>query len=148
MSYSVEYRTWMSIWQRCGNPTYSKWGLYGGRGIKVCDRWASFDAFLADMGLKPSPRHSIERRDGSEGYSPENCYWATPQQQNRNTSRNRFLTYQGETLTVAEWAERRSMTYGSLSNRIRDGWSTEDALTIPVGRGAARVAHRQARAGA
>jgi hypothetical protein len=148
LSNTAEHRIWIAMRSRCSNPNTTKWNLYGERGITVDPRWDQFETFLADMGPRPSPRHSIERRDGSKGYSPENCYWATPQQQNRNTSRNHFLTYQGETLTVAEWAERRGMTYGSLSNRVADGWSTEDALTIPVARGAARVAHRQAQASA
>jgi hypothetical protein len=148
LSDTVEHRIWIAMRSRCSNPNTTKWNLYGERGITVDPRWDQFETFLADMGPRPSPRHSIERRDGSKGYSPGNCYWATPQQQNRNTSRNHFLTYQGETLTVAEWAERRGMTYGSLSNRVADGWSVEDALTIPVGRAAARAAHRRARVGA
>ena len=130
---------------RCSSPSNTAYLNYGARGIRVDARWDDFETFLADMGRRPSAEYSIERRDGTLGYSPENCYWATIKQQNRNTARNRFLTFEGETLTVAEWAERKGMTYGALSNRIRDGWSTEDALTIPVGRGSARVAHKSSR---
>lgn len=143
LSQTPEHRTWIAMRHRCSNPNNKKWNLYGGRGITVDPRWDDFATFLADMGPKPSRRHSIERRDGTKGYSPENCYWATPEQQNRNTTRNRTLTFQGETLTVAEWAERKGMRYGSLYARIADDWSVEDALTIPVARGAARIAHRR-----
>lgn len=142
MSKTPEYRVWLAMRQRCSNPNTTKWHLYGGRGITVCERWdKSFQAWIDDMGPRPEG-HSIERVDGDGNYEPGNCIWAPIKSQNRNTARNRFLTHAGETLTVAEWAERMGVGYSALSNRIRDGWSVEDALTIPVARGAARIAHR------
>lgn len=144
LSNTPEHRIWIAMRARCRNPTTTKWTIYGGRGITVDPRWNDFATFLKDMGPRPSARHSIERRDGNLGYTPENCYWATITQQNRNTARNRFLTYEGETMTIAEWAERKGMSYGALSNRIKDGWSVVDALSIPVDRGQARIAHRLA----
>ena len=85
---SPEYTTWNAMKMRCTNPRNIKWPLYGGRGIKVCDRWmGSFEAFLADMGPRPSRRHSIDRIDGDKNYEPGNCRWATPLEQRHNRRR-------------------------------------------------------------
>jgi hypothetical protein len=88
-----EYETWCQIKARCYNPKSDVYRYYGGRGIRVCDRWReSFSAFFEDMGLKPSARHSIERRDVNGHYEPANCYWATWSEQNankRNSPKNR-----------------------------------------------------------
>lgn len=70
---------------RCNNPSAADWANYGGRGIVVCERWDSFETFLADMGPRPSRSHSIERNDNERGYEPGNCRWATAAEQGRNT---------------------------------------------------------------
>ena len=89
---TAEYRTWKNMKSRCYNKSIKSYEYYGARGIAVCDRWLnSFENFLSDMGLRPSPSHSIDRKDNSLGYSPDNCTWATKAEQaaNRRTFRRR-----------------------------------------------------------
>lgn len=82
---TAEYRTWHGMKQRCLNPRAKKFDLYGGRGISVCQRWLDgFENFLTDMGRKPSPAHSLDRINGNGDYTPKNCRWATPSEQNNN----------------------------------------------------------------
>lgn len=133
-SMSPEYHSWRAMRERCSRPSYHAYHLYGGRGIRVCDRWNDFAAFLADMGPKPTPKHSIERKDSNGNYEPSNCRWATKIEQARNTSRNHIITYAGESLTLAEWAERTKFTSAAILTRLRRGWPVETALTRPLGR--------------
>lgn len=101
---------------------------YGGRGIQVCTRWREgFAAFYADMGPRP-PGTSIDRIDNDGPYSPENCRWATRAQQSRNTRRTRFVTAHGETLSVADWAERTGVKSCTIRYRLAKGWSPEIAV--------------------
>jgi hypothetical protein len=81
---TAEYRAWHGMKTRCSNPKRSDWKNYGGRGISVCERWASFESFLADMGPKPSARHTMDRIDNDGNYEPGNCRWATWDLQSRN----------------------------------------------------------------
>lgn len=78
---SPEYKVWQGMWQRCTNPHSTRWRLYGWRGIRVCNRWRSFENFFTDMGPRPSARHSIDRINPWKGYRPSNCKWSDPIQQ-------------------------------------------------------------------
>jgi hypothetical protein len=124
-----EHKAWQAMLRRCkpGSATASLWG---DRGITVCDRWRSFKNFLADMGPKP-PGTSLDRIDNGGNYEPSNCRWATKLQQANNTRTNRRCTYEGETLTLAEWAERTGFPYNLLRDRIHKGWPIEEAINIP-----------------
>jgi hypothetical protein len=127
-----EYAIWQAMVQRCTNPTSVNFHKYGARGITVCDAWRDYSTFLADMGRRPSNEHSLERIDNERGYEPGNCRWATVKEQANNTRWNRRLTLNGETLTVAQWAERTGMKSNTIIYRLRRGWSDEKALTGPL----------------
>ena len=131
MNDSTIYRRWHWMIQRCSNPRSEHWSYYGGRGIKVCERWHSFEAFYADMG-NPPPGTTLDRIDVNGDYSPENCRWATRTEQARNRRNTTMLTHNGETLPVAEWAERYGLSFYVLYERLKAGWSVERALTEPV----------------
>lgn len=124
------YKTWHNIKSRCKNPKASKYENYGGKGIGVCAEWDSnFEAFLEwsnANGYKEGL--TIDRIDGSKGYSPDNCRWVDYKTQNNNTSQNHLLTYQGKTLNITQWAEELGISQKMLSERIRRGWTTERAL--------------------
>jgi hypothetical protein len=134
MTNSPEYEVWRAMKKRCSVKTVSNYADYGGRGIKVCERWQSFVNFIADMGTRPSGM-TLERIDNDGDYSPENCRWATIAEQHTNMRSNRLLTLNGMTKTLTEWAHDIGMKPNTLLFRIRSGWSEERALTTPVERG-------------
>lgn len=129
---TVEHRTWSHIRQRCINPNDGAYKYYGARGIAICERWNSFENFLEDMGLRPAGSYSIERDDVDGPYSPENCRWATGVEQANNKTNNFFLNYNGEKLSITQWARRFGIKMLTLRFRIKKGWSIEKALTTPV----------------
>jgi hypothetical protein len=87
------YRAWLHMRDRCTNPNHRQWKDYGGRGIAVCERWSNFTNFLADVGERPTPKHSLDRINNNGNYEPENVRWATKVQQNNNTRRNRRIAH-------------------------------------------------------
>jgi hypothetical protein len=127
------YSIWGHMRHRCQNPNSSKYPIYGGRGIKVCERWQTFENFLADMGLPPTKKHSLDRIDVNGNYEPGNCRWATDKEQGNNRRDNRLIPFNGATRTLAEWAEVTGLERFTISNRLDNlHWSVEKSLTTPV----------------
>jgi hypothetical protein len=119
--------------ERCLNPNNDNYHRYGGRGVTICDRWADFANFLADMGERPSAKYSIDRYPDKNGnYEPNNCRWATQRQQMANVSYNVMITAKGETLPMEEWARRLGTSGSTIHYRLQRGWSPEDAVTMPL----------------
>lgn len=131
---TTEYRTWRAMKRRCLNPNASQFAYYGGRGITICQRWIdSFEAFLADMGPKPSPKHTLDRHPDPNGpYEPGNCRWATQSEQVTNSRTALRLTHAGITDTAAGWGRRLGMKATVICGRLFHGWSVERALTEPI----------------
>ena len=120
---------------RCNDPNGIDYPDYGGRGIRVHPEWeTSFVAFLAHVGPKPSPDHSIDRYPNNDGhYEPGNVRWATWREQTRNKRNNRMLTAGTETLCISDWAERIGASDStSILARLERGWSMERAVTTPI----------------
>lgn len=144
MSQSTEFASWQAMKYRCMNPRSRAYHRYGGRGIRVCERWIhSFEAFYDDMGPKTGPDYSIERRDNNGHYEPNNCFWATRFEQNRNKSDNHYIDFEGQRLIITDVARilferqgemKQRLDVGSIENRLRRGISPEEA-SIGEGRG-------------
>jgi hypothetical protein len=134
MTKSKEYKAWSELRARTTNPNNRGYKDYGGRGIKVCDRWnESFNAFFEDVGPAPSPEHSIDRINNDGDYEPGNCRWADKSTQSQNTRRKLVLTHGGITRTAKEWADVLGIPVGVIRARVRvRGWSDSDALTTPI----------------
>jgi hypothetical protein len=130
--WSPEYASWKHMRQRCFNPRNRAYKYYGGRGITVCARWRdSFEAFLADMGRRPSPKHSIDRVDNDGNYEPGNCRWATDREQTINSRHARLITHSGLTLCLKDWCTRLGVDYKLAHNRIRKlRWEPLSALGL------------------
>lgn len=126
------YGTWDGMKQRCLNPNNSRWKEYGGRGIKVCQHWLdSFENFLKDMGEKPFGL-TLDRIDNDGDYTPENCRWATPKEQQRNRADTVLITYNGDTKTLYAWADITGIKSCTLYSRYFRKWTPEKILTYPL----------------
>lgn len=127
-----EYQAWRGAKLRCGNPNEPSYKHYGGRGIKVCERWVrDFLTFLADMGRRPSAKHSLDRIDVNGNYEPGNCRWATWSVQALNKRTNRRIAALGRTQTLTEWSRETGLSCDTLRKRVAMGWSAERAVTTP-----------------
>lgn len=121
MTGTSEYRIWSGLKRRCLDPVCNSYPRYGGRGITVCEEWMDFASFFADMGPRPSKKHSLDRINNNGPYSPENCRWATAKDQARNTSRSRRYAFHGKRLTIPDIAEQTGIPRMTLFNRLRSG---------------------------
>jgi hypothetical protein len=129
MSTTVEYRAWAGIKKRCYSTSSRGYQLWGGRGIRMSRKWkSSFETFLRDMGPRPSPKHSVERRDNNGHYCKDNCYWALRFQQVRNRRCSHYVTYRGQRMHLKTFSETISASYFSVYDWIvRRGLSTTEA---------------------
>jgi hypothetical protein len=121
------YRTWANMLTRCRNPKDKQYHRYGGRGIKVCERWESFSSFLADMGMRPDGK-SLDRIDNEGNYEPGNCRWATVKQQSRNRTNTPRILFNGKMISTAELAELHGLPRRRILARIKRGLSVEEAI--------------------
>jgi hypothetical protein len=130
-----EYSIYLSMKNRCINKNVNAYKNYGERGITICDSWLGkngYENFYADMGERPSPKHSLDRIDNNLGYSKENCRWATPKEQANNRRSNKLITYQGKTQTLSNWGVELGILPLTLLSRLDKGWSIEKTLTTKL----------------
>lgn len=133
---SPEYGSWQAMHARCNNPKHQNYERYQQLGITVCEEWSTFDKFIEDMGLKPSPEHTIDRIENTKGYYKENCRWATKKEQQRNKRDTTFVEYKGQIKSVPEWAELLGFSLPTLYGRIvKRKWDTQRAFTEPTQNG-------------
>jgi len=134
MAGTPEYKAWKAMKQRCFNPNNKRYSDYGGRGIGVCDRWKnSFQNFLADMGSRPTAKHSLDRINNDGDYCFDNCKWSTKAEQANNRRNNKpLITIENETLTIADWAKKMGFSASVIYRRLELGWSEFDAVMTPV----------------
>jgi len=123
------YGSWYAMKQRCDNPKHKSFHNYGGRGIGYIEAWKSFEEFNRSMSLSYQKGLTLDRIDNNKGYSPENCRWATKKQQANNMRKNTIIEYNGQTLTLTQWAEKLGLKVGTLQWRFRRGWTIEKMMT-------------------
>jgi hypothetical protein len=128
MSNTPLHGIWKAMRRRCNNPNDSHYQNYGGRGIKVCERWDDFMKFLQDMGPRPKGL-TLERRDSNSNYEPANCYWATPLSQANNTRRTIRITHNGVSLTIRGWADATGVAHKLIYKRYMAGWPIHEVLS-------------------
>jgi len=132
LAHTPIHNVWATMKARCSNPKHNSFHTYGGRGIKVCDRWLKFENFYEDMGASYTKGLTIDRIDNNKGYYKENCRWATQEEQQNNRSDNHLITHKGRTMTLSRWAREIGLQPGVLSLRVRRKWDIERALTTPL----------------
>lgn len=126
------YNVWFGMKQRCENQNHTSYKNYGGRGIKVCDRWQNFENFYADMGESYKQGLTIERVENNRNYSPDNCEWVTWKKQNNNRRSNRIINLNGVTGTLMSFCEKYDIKYEIAKYRLNKGWSVEKTFSTPV----------------
>lgn len=124
--YTTEYKIWDGMKQRCNNPRDKAYPAYGGRGIYICDRWLkSFENFLSDVGYRPNVNFTLDRVNNDGPYSPDNCRWATWDQQNNNQRTNRIIEFGGKSQNMSQWAREWGINYKTFKWYIHVGKSME-----------------------
>lgn len=123
-----EYQAWQDLKHRCRNPNNPKYGDYGGRGISFCKRWEKFENFLADMGLAPTKKHTLDRKNNEGPYCKRNCRWATWYEQRGNKRTNRWLVIDGERKILREWNAISKFKKNTIYWRLTNGWSAKEAV--------------------
>lgn len=149
---SPEYKVWAGIKRRCNNPHEKRYKNYGGRGLKICQRWSdSFEQFYTDIGKKSSSQLQIERKNNDIGYTcgqcdeckqhnwPANCYWATRKEQGSNKRTNRFVTYNGRTQTLQQWADELDVNCSALQSRLNKCMNISKVFSTPYRRSSCRL---------
>ncbi len=126
-----EFNVWCGMIKRCGSKNNKDFDRYGGRGIKVHERWHEFSNFIADMGLRPSPKLTIERIDRNGDYCKENCAWETQKKQQNNRSNNRIVIVNGVSMTLSQACEATGARRNIVNLRLLRGWPIERALMEP-----------------
>lgn len=126
------YHVWENMKQRCLNPKHPSFKNYGGRGIKICERWIkSFENFLKDMGESP-PNHFIDRIDNDGDYESRNCRWSNRKQQQNNMRSNKTYKFGELTKTLSEWCDVFNISYNTANSRLVRGWHVYMALSVPI----------------
>lgn len=132
MSGSRPHSIWNQMIMRCHNPKSRGFKNYGAKGITVCEKWKTFEGFWEDMSNGYKDNLTIDRINNSKGYSKSNCKWSTPREQQNNRSNNRKFTFDGETLTMMQWARKTGLKRQTIESRLRRGWTVENALTTHI----------------
>lgn len=122
------YGSWYAMKQRCDNPKHQSFHNYGGRGIGYYSPWSSFAEFNKSMGGSYKSGLTLDRIDNNKGYSPDNCRWATQKTQCNNMRKNKLIEYNGQTLTLTQWAEKLGLKECTLKWRFRRGWTIEKMM--------------------
>jgi hypothetical protein len=130
LSHTRTYRLWANMLTRCTNSKRAGYPRYGGRGIKVCDRWRQFAAFLDDMGHPPTALHSLDRVNNDGNYEPGNCRWATRREQNQNNSVNVWIELNGERRVLSEWCRHFGLSISTVKTRIKSGQNWNQAFGL------------------
>lgn len=128
---SLTYNSWHSMRTRCINKQNKDYHKWGGKGIKICERWNSFTNFLEDMGERPGIEYSLDRIDSNKDYSPENCKWSSIKEQNRNRSGLRLITINEITKCIGEWSEISGVHCATITGRLNRNWKPHDAVFTP-----------------
>ncbi len=125
------YISWQAMLNRCQNPAHRNYHRYGAVGVTVCEKWKSYPAFLADMGKRPSG-HTLDRIDGTKGYSPGNCRWADSETQQRNRKDLKLVMYHGKVVLLVEAIKNCKASPVTVYQRIKKGWTAEQAIDTPA----------------